>query len=198
MTMRTIPVLGVDAPILETRSAQDGAAFSGLCTVIDRTLATSPDDLALVKLPDPSLPDNPTARITLAWLDGRPVGGIATWLVPGRTHGWVGSLCCDPAVRGRGLATALVEHAVLDRDAADAATNLLLATIRVLPSGELNLGSCRAFRASGFVAGARIRPRIEDFGQRARHWWPSANDDGTIDQLLVARLGCATSALRLP
>lgn len=179
----------IDAPILETRPAHDRAAYRGLCSVIDRVLEGNPDDRALILAPDATLRDDRSARITLAWLEGQPVGCVATWLTPGPIHGWLGSLCCDRSARGRGLATALVDHAVRDRDAMETTPPLLLAAVRTLRSGEPNPASWAALRASGFIPGARIRPRIADLGERARHWLPVADVDGTVSEALLVRLG---------
>jgi len=167
--------------------ASDTELFDQLRRLIDETINHHEDSGTLLGV-DPALPADPTARIVTARIDGALAGVVATRRAPDGSQGDVGSLAVARRFRGRGLATRLLRVAVEDRDANDGQRLPLFATIRVFPDGRLNLGSWRAFRTLGFQATARLRVDVAGLGARGWNLWPSAEPDGSIRQLLAARL----------
>ena len=172
---------------LSTCPASDRAAFAGYTAILDRVLANKQDQSVILGA-DPALAADPSARLTFVAIDSKRAGCVATWLDPGRAHGWLGSIAVLPAHRGHGLGRDLAHAAVEDRAAHDGQPLPLFATVRRLPDGGLNLPSWRALHAAGFVACGRLRPRIAEIGPRGAALWASAEQDGSIRQVLLARV----------
>lgn len=174
-------------PTLHTTSAADTAARDALTVLIDRVVQDPRDGQNLLRV-EPALNRTPSARICLARADGVPVAGVATWLDPAGTHGWLGSLAVHRDWRGHGLASRLVRFAMEDREACDGQALPLLATVRIWPNGEVNSPSFHALAAAGFEAGAVLRVRVADFGPRGAHLDETVEADGCIRVLLVVRI----------
>jgi len=94
-------------------------------------------------------------RVFVAWVDDEPVGAVEAFL--GKTGAGIHGLSVPTAWRGRGIGTALVEHACSDAARSQAKTMVLLATTE----GE------RVYRARGFLEVARFGYWYRSF-QRGR------------------------------
>jgi GNAT superfamily N-acetyltransferase len=178
--------------VYRSSKADDPRALAALSGVIRQLVEDPVDGQNLFAVSD-AFGDAHRGRITLCEIDDKIAGVAATYLSTEGSHGWLQSLGVLPAFRNLGLATALIQRSIDDRRHVDGQQRPLFAQVRILPDDTLNLGSARALKRVGFVPTHTETIALEPLGDRAAHLLASAEKDGCVRGLIMAKIPVVTA-----